>query len=93
MKQRIHFITLGVKDLDKMKAFYRNIFGWEIMKDNGGKVFFKINGFVLGLYPEDALAEDIGIPKDGKGFKRFSLAVNFNTEKEVDEDAYVISHQ
>ncbi len=85
MKQRINFITIGVKDLGKMKAFYRDIFGWNIMKDTGGIVFFKMNGLILGLFPEDELAEDIKIKNDGAGFKRISLAINFHSEKEVDE--------
>jgi uncharacterized glyoxalase superfamily protein PhnB len=55
------------------------------MKDENGIVFFQLNGFILGLFPADELAADIGVTQDGSGFKKFSLAINFNSEKEVDE--------
>src|SRR5688572_24215871 len=85
MKQQLHFITLGVNNLETMKKWYQNTFGWKLMKDNGGITFFKLNGFILGLFPAAELAEDIGIEQNGQGFKRFSLAINFQSEKEVDE--------
>jgi catechol 2,3-dioxygenase-like lactoylglutathione lyase family enzyme len=75
MKQLLHFITLGVHDLEKMKDWYKQKFGWETLKDEHGIIFFKLNGFILGLFPADELAEDMGISQDGKGFKRFSLAI------------------
>jgi catechol 2,3-dioxygenase-like lactoylglutathione lyase family enzyme len=85
MKQLLHFITLGVHDLDKMKNWYKQKFGWETLKDENGIVFFKLNGFILGLFPANELADDIGIVQDGKGFKRFSLAINYESEKEIDD--------
>jgi len=85
MKQRITFFTIGVADLDAMKNFYKDKFGWKTMKDSDGIVFFKLNGFIFGLYPKHELAEDIGVKDDGKGFKAFAMAVNLNSEKEVDD--------
>lgn len=85
MKQRITFFTIGVSDLDAMKNFYKEKFGWKTMKDSDGIVFFKLNGFIFGLYPKDELAEDIGVKSDGKGFKQFSMAINLNSETEVDK--------
>lgn len=85
LKQRLSFLTFGVKDLEKMKAFYKEVLGWETMKEDGGIVFFKMNGFIFGLFPSDELAEDIGVNGEGAGFKRFSVAINFNSEKAVDE--------
>jgi uncharacterized protein len=85
MEQRLSFITLGVKDLDKLKQFYIEKFGWAPLNDSGGIVFFKLNGFILALFPADELAADAGIAQDGKGFKRFSLSINYKSEKEVDE--------
>lgn len=83
MEQRITFITIGVKDLDHMRDWYKSIFGWTTMKDEDGIVFFKMNGFILSLFPEDELMEDIGISGHGQGFKRFTLAINMNSEAEV----------
>lgn len=85
MKQILNFITLGVDDLDKAKRFYQEKFGWIPLKDSDGIVFFKLNGFILGLFPSKELAEDAGVPNDGQGFKRFTLAINFKTEQEVDK--------
>jgi predicted enzyme related to lactoylglutathione lyase len=85
MKQRITFFTIGVSDLDAMRNFYKEKFGWKTMKDSDGIVFFKMNGFVFGLYPKYELAEDIGVKDDGSGFKQFSMAINMNSEKEVDD--------
>ena len=84
MKQQLHFVTLGVSDLKKMKAFYVEKFGWKPMKETDGIVFFQLNGIILGLFPAEELAADIGIPGRGEGFKKFSLAINFNSEEEVD---------
>lgn len=85
MDQRLTFFTIGVSDLEAMRDFYKDKFGWKPMKDSDGIVFFKLNGFIFGLYPKDELAEDIGVKNDGKGFKQFSMAINLRSEKEVDE--------
>ena len=85
MKQLLHFITLGVHNLDLMKTWYMQKFGWKPMKDESGIVFFKLNGFILALFLADELAGDIRVSKEGNGFKKFSLAINFDSEREVDE--------
>lgn len=83
MKQQIHFTTIGVKDLEKMANWYKDIFGWKAMKEEKEIVFFKLNGFILSLFPASELAKDIGIKDDGKGFKQFTLAINLRSEDEV----------
>lgn len=85
MKQRISFFTIGVSDLEAMKNFYKEKFGWETMKDSDGIVFFKMNGFIFGLYPKHELAEDVGVEDNGAGFKQFTMAINMNSEKEIDD--------
>ncbi len=84
MKQTLSFITIGAKDLEKLKQFYTNVFEWTPIKDENGIVFFQMNSFILALYPAEELAEDIGIHHDGQGFKQFTLAINLASEKEVD---------
>jgi catechol 2,3-dioxygenase-like lactoylglutathione lyase family enzyme len=88
MKQQLHFITLGVHDLGAMKNWYLDKFGWQPLKDMDGIVFFKLNGLILGLFPADDLAKDIGVNKEGTGFKAFSLSINYHSEKEVDDAIY-----
>ena len=85
MKQLLHFVTLGVDNLDAMKNFYKTKFGWNPVKDDNGIVFFKLNGFIFSLYPRQELADDAGVPSMGKGFKGMTFSINFNSEKEVDE--------
>lgn len=85
MQQRLNFITLGVQHLDEMKKWYMDIFGWVPSQDSDGIVFFKLNGFMLSLFPAHELAEDIGIEDSGNGFKRFTCSVNFNSTQEIDE--------
>lgn len=85
MQQRISFITIGAKNLAALKQFYVEKFGWKPIDDNNGHiVFFNMNGFILALFPEGELAEDANVPQDGSGFKKFTLAINYASEKEVD---------
>lgn len=84
MQQRLTYLTLGVSDFDAMKAFYKKVFGGKPLKEPEGIVFFKLNGIILSLYPSGELAADAGVSADGKGFKRFTLAINFNSPEEVD---------
>ena len=85
MQQQISFITLGVNNLTAMRDFYVQTFGWIPFKESDSIVFFQLNGFILGLFPADELAADIGITNDGDGFKRMSLAMNFKSTEEVDQ--------
>jgi|SRR6185437_2986197 len=88
MEQRLTFITIGAKDLNKLKQFYVDKFNWTPLKQDG-ILFFKLNGFILSFFPAGELAADAGVPQDGAGFKRFTLAINYRSEKEVD-DAFKI---
>lgn len=90
MEQRLSFITLGVENLDMMKKWYMDTFGWVPSHDSDGIVFFTLNGFIFSLFPAHELAEDIGIQNDGAGFKRFTTSINLNSTQEIDElfDSY-----
>jgi hypothetical protein len=85
MEQRLSFITLGAKNLDELKRFYMDKFKWTPFKDDQGIVFFKMNGFILSLFPADELAKDAGVPPEGTGFKKMTLAICYRSEKEVDD--------
>ena len=62
MKPKIGIITLGVSDLKRSLAFYRDGLGFPTheYKDDAGIVFFKLEGTWLALYPKDELVKDLG---------------------------------
>jgi uncharacterized protein len=85
MEQRLTIITLGVSDLKKSTAFYENIFGWKkTAASNADISFFHLNGIELALFDKTELAKDAAVDPAGSGFKRFTLAYNTKSEKEVD---------
>ncbi|WP_374349056.1 VOC family protein [Chitinimonas sp.] len=86
MQPRLSFITLGVSDLDRARAFYGEVLGWPVSaKSQAGVAFFQLNGFVLALYPARALARDAGLPAEGApGAARLCLAHNVAERAEVD---------
>ena len=86
MDQRITLITLGVSDLKRSRAFYEDKFGWKALPHSSDDVvFFQLNGIQLGLFPDHVLAEDANVDARGSGFRKFSLAYNVRSEKEVDD--------
>ncbi|WP_299760688.1 VOC family protein [uncultured Pontibacter sp.] len=86
MEQRLTMITLGVKNLQRSKEFYHQVFGWRSVEtDSESIVFFQLQGILLALFPQESLADDAGVSAEGSGFKRFSLAHNVRSKQEVDE--------
>lgn len=81
-------VTLGVADLDRSIAFYRDL-GWEQRGNRAdGIVWFKTSGTWLGLFGYDALAEDAGLTAPSRdempAYRGITLAINMTTEDEVD---------
>lgn len=74
---RIHVITLGVKDIDKSLAFYRDGLGFltTVTEQDPPIVFFQSAGVTLALCPREGLAEDIDKdkPPEGDGFSGMTL--------------------
>ncbi len=89
MDQRVSFITLGVADLGRARAFYERL-GWVASPASRDSiVFFDLNGIVLGLFGRADLAADANVaagPADGTaGFSGITLACNQRSEEAVDE--------
>ncbi len=57
MEPRISIVTLGVEDLARAVAFYRNGLGLPMINDGEGIAFFQLQGLRLALYSRGALAE------------------------------------
>ena len=84
MEQRLTIITLGVSDLQISEDFYTQKLGWQKSPmSTDGITFMKLNGILLGLYPENKLAQDAGMDEARSGFPGFTLAYNARSEQEV----------
>lgn len=84
MKPHISMITLGVSDLARSAAFYRDGLGLPANEEFPGVVFFNLQGAWLSLYSRVELANDAKVPARGEGFSGFALAHNVASREEVD---------
>jgi predicted lactoylglutathione lyase len=91
MKPRITFITLGVDDLERSVAFYRDglglptngIVGQEF--EYGAVAFFELSGGLkLAVWPRSSIARDAGVAVQSPGVTEVTLANNVNSKVEVD---------
>ncbi len=82
-EQRVTLITLGVRDLERSRAFYRAL-GWHPAREQEGVSFYQIHGAVLALFGKDDLADDMDRPVGELGTGAITLAQNFATEEDVD---------
>ncbi|MBA4019702.1 MAG: glyoxalase [Pirellula sp.] len=91
MKPRITMITLGVDDLERAVAFYRDglglptegIIGQEF--EHGAVAFFDLQaGLKLALWPRASLAHDAGLPQEPRSATELSLGHNVAARDEVD---------
>lgn len=84
MRQNISFVTLGVADLARSRAFYAAL-GWRESAGSQAEIaFFAAGGVVFALFGRAALAEDAGVPAAGSGFPGFALAHNVASADAVD---------
>jgi predicted lactoylglutathione lyase len=82
-KPRLHFVTLGVKNLKRSRQFYKAL-GFEIASlSQADIVFLKAGSVILALYPRNLLAQDAAVSPQGKGFKGVTLSHNVEHKKEV----------
>ena len=92
MKARISVLTLGVADLERSLAFYRDglklptqgLVGREF--EHGAVAFFDLaNGMKLAIWAQDDLAHDSGLPKAPASATSFSIGHNVSRRSEVDQ--------
>ena len=68
MEPRVTLVTLGVDDLPRAVAFYRDVVGWEpasVVDDD--VAFFDLDGFILALWQNTSLAADLGARDGSRG--------------------------
>jgi catechol 2,3-dioxygenase-like lactoylglutathione lyase family enzyme len=91
MKPRISLVTLGVNDLERAVAFYRDGLGLATegivgtQFEHGAVAFFELQGGLrLALWPRKSLAHDAGLSVTPPSVTEFSLAHNVASKAEVD---------
>ena len=91
MKPRITVITLGVDNLERAVAFYRDglgfatdgIVGQEF--EYGAVAFFNLqSGLRLALWPRSSIAHDSGLVQSPRSPTEFTLGHNVGSKQEVD---------
>ena len=91
MKPRVTLVTLGVDDLAKAVAFYRDGLGLSTQGivgtqfEHGAVAFFDLQrGLKLALWPRASLAHDTGLKREERSATEFSLGHNVASKAEVD---------
>lgn len=85
---RLSVVTLGARDLDRLRAFYVGL-GWQPTVTTDDFAAFLLGGVVLALWPIELLAHESGVgtgPPSGS-----TLALNVESRDEVDavQDAWL----
>jgi catechol 2,3-dioxygenase-like lactoylglutathione lyase family enzyme len=91
MTPSVTLITLGVDDLERAVAFYRDGLDWPTKGivgtqfEHGAVAFFDLQaGLKLALWPRASLSADSGLPLHPASATEFSLARNLASRDEVD---------
>lgn len=91
MKPHLTLLTLGVANLDKAVAFYRDGLGWPTKGivgaeiENGAVAFFNLqSGLKLALWPRASIAVDTGLKEQPAASTELTLGHNVDSKDEVD---------
>jgi uncharacterized protein len=91
MRPRVSVITLGVDDLERALAFYRDGLGWRTNGivgrefEHGAVVFFDLqSGLKLALWPRASVGHDTGLTIGDPNPTEFTLGHNVSSRGEVD---------
>ena len=91
MQPRISYITLGVDDLARSVAFYRDVLGLPTEGiigtefEHGAVAFFKMaGGLTFALWPRESIAHDCGVTVGSRDSTALMLAHNVDSAADVD---------
>ena len=91
MKPRITVLTLGVDDLERAVAFYRDGLGWPtpgiVGREfaHGAVAFFDLaGGMKLALWAREDIAHDAGMARGPRSATELTLGYNVNDADAVD---------
>lgn len=92
MKPSITVITLGVDDLERAVAFYRDGLGFHTNGiigaefEYGAVAFFELqSNLKLALWPRSSIAHDTGLPRSDKAPTGLTLGHSVSSTREVDD--------
>ncbi len=83
MEPRLSFVTLGVADIARARAFYEKLGFKPSSASTDDVAFYDAGGVVLALWGRADLAKDAGISSEGAGFRGIAMAHNVPTVEEV----------
>ncbi|WP_121809678.1 VOC family protein [Mucilaginibacter kameinonensis] len=84
MQTHVAAVTLAVKDLDEIKEFYTEKFGWQIIAENEKVVMLKLDNLILTLCDEPLFKEYTNI-HNNTGSKAVYFTINLASKAKVDE--------
>ena len=91
MEPQITVITLGVDDLERAVAFYRDGLGFSTQGiigsefEHGAVAFFNLQpGLKLALWPRKSLSADSGLPMQPRSALELSIGHNVASQQAVD---------
>lgn len=76
MEPRVSFVTLGVADIARARAFYERLGFKASASSNENVTFFDAGGLVLALFARTSLAADAKLADSAPGFSGVALAHN-----------------
>ena len=83
---QLNVVTLGTRDLARMRSFYAAL-GWDMAIEAEDFCAFRLRGALLALFPSDKLAADgqAAAAPPARGMRGFSLGINVDRPEHVDE--------
>ncbi len=84
MEPRLSFVTLGVADVARARAFYERLGFTASAASQDSVAFFDAGGIVLALFGRAALADDAHVENAAPGISGVALAHNVASEAAVD---------
>ncbi|WP_027702514.1 VOC family protein [Metaclostridioides mangenotii] len=85
MKSQINLITIWTNNIDKMKTFYKEVLGFEIIEDLGGYVEFKNKGVRFAISKRSVMDIYSNDFKEKISGQAFELAFPCKDQDDVDE--------
>jgi catechol 2,3-dioxygenase-like lactoylglutathione lyase family enzyme len=84
MEPRLTLVTLGVADLDRSVAFYRDVIGWPPATVLDDVAFFDLGGTMLAVWRHEALAAELGVEPVAPAYRAIAMAHNLRSRAAVD---------